>query len=237
MNRRKLWIAGVLAAVVMLVAGTSHSQNVFSGGVKWGSKVEEALKALELKGDANAGKEVYGVCAACHQPTAWGDPAGTFPQLAGQHPTVIIKQIADIRAGNRDNPTMYPFAIQIEGSQDLADLAAYLGTVPMNPNNPQGTGADLALGKKLFEDNCVRCHGNVGEGNVADSYPLIGGQTYNYIVRQLKEIRDGKRRNANPDMVKQVNGFSDRDFLAVADFVSRLRTPNHLKNLEKLPKK
>ena len=35
---------------------------------------------------------------------------GTFPQLAGQHTTVLIKQMADIRAGERDNPTMYPFA-------------------------------------------------------------------------------------------------------------------------------
>ena len=149
---------------------------------------------------------------------------------------MIIKQIADIRAKNRRNPTMLPFAMQIEGAQDLADLSAYVLTLPMNPKNPQGPGTDLERGKQLFLDNCVRCHGSIGEGSLKDSFPLIGGQTYNYIVRQLKEIRDGQRFNANPDMVKQVNAFTDRDFLAVADYVSRLRTPNHERNLEKLKK-
>jgi len=194
------------------------------------------LDALHLKGNVKQGEDIFGICAACHQPTGWGDPAGTFPQLAGQHTTVLIKQIADIRAHNRKNPTMLPFAMQIEGAQDLADLAAYIQTLPMNPNNPKGSGADLAYGGQLFKENCIRCHGEQGQGDLKDSIPLIGGQTYNYIVRQLHEIRSGVRLNANPDMMKQVNSFTERDFLAVADFVSRLRTPNHMRNLDKLKK-
>jgi cytochrome c553 len=226
----------LVLGLALAAAGTVNAQSAFDPNVKWGSKVQEALDALKLQGNAKNGEEVFAICAACHQPTAWGDPAGTFPQLAGQHPTVIIKQIADIRAHNRKNPTMLPFAMQIEGAQDLADLSAYIGTLPMNPNNPKGAGTDLAYGEKLFKENCVRCHGDVGAGNEKDSFPLIGGQTFNYIVRQLKEIRDGLRLNANPDMVKQVNAFTDRDFLAVADYVSRLRTPNHGRHLEKLKK-
>lgn len=235
----RTWIAVVIALAVggMFTVNAPRAQSAFDPNVKWGSKVKEALDALNLKGDVKRGEDVYGICAACHMPTGWGDPAGTFPQLAGQHPTVIIKQIADIRALNRKNPTMLPFAMQIEGPQDLADLAAYIGTLPMNPDNPKGLGTDLEYGKKLYKENCVRCHGENGEGSLKDSFPLIGGQTYNYVVRQLKEIRDGLRLNANPDMVKQVNSFSDRDFLAVADYVSRLRTPNHQRNLEKLKRR
>ena len=45
--------------------------------------------------------------------------------MAGQHSTVIIKQIADIRIGKRDNPKMYPFA-NIEAlraaTEDIFDL-------------------------------------------------------------------------------------------------------------------
>ncbi len=59
---------------------------------KWGTDVGEALDALTLKGDPEEGEDYFDVCAACHLPTGWGDPAGTFPQLAGQHATVIIKQ-------------------------------------------------------------------------------------------------------------------------------------------------
>jgi hypothetical protein len=51
---------------------------------------------------------------------------GSIPQLAGQHSSVLIKQMADIRAGLRHNPTMYPFAAVLTDPQDLADLAAYL---------------------------------------------------------------------------------------------------------------
>jgi cytochrome c553 len=41
-------------------------------------------------------------------------------------------------------------------------------------------------------------------------------------VRQVKEIRDAKRRNANPRMVKAVKGYSDADIEAVSDYLSRL---------------
>ena len=236
MTRRILRAAGCALAALLLHSAAPQAQHELTGGTQWGPLVQEASRALALTGDPRAGKARYGVCAACHRPTAWGDPAGTLPQLAGQHATVLIKQIADMRASQRDNPAMYPFAILIEGPQELADLAAYIGTLPMNPMNPQGPGTDVGYGKALFEDTCARCHGPSGEGSLAAAIPLIGGQTYAYIVRQLKEIRDGKRRNANPDMVKQVIGFSDRDFLAVADYVSRLRTPSHGRNLEPLSK-
>jgi len=109
------------------------------GGV-WRATAAEALEALTLEGDLEEGEEIYNVCAACHFPTGWGDPLGVFPQLAGQHTTVLIKQISDIRAGNRDNPTMYPFAMQIEGAQDIADVCAYIQTREMNPNPRVGPG-------------------------------------------------------------------------------------------------
>ena len=34
--------------------------------------------------------------------------------------------MADIRAGLRDNPTMYPFAATLTDAQELADVAAYI---------------------------------------------------------------------------------------------------------------
>ena len=93
---------------------------------KWGTKVKEAIEAMKLAGSIEDGAIIYEeICQACHQPGGNGDPGGNFPQLAGQHSTVIIKQIADIRIGNRDNPTMYPFA-NIEAlraaTEDIFDL-------------------------------------------------------------------------------------------------------------------
>jgi len=286
-------------------------------GGKWRATAEEALEALKIKGDVEEGEEIYTVCAACHQPTGWGDPLGVFPQLAGQHTTVLIKQISDIRAGNRDNPTMYPFAMQIEGAQDIADVCSYIQTREMNPNPRIGPGGpswilsnlrkevwpisldkiqqdvgnenfkklktieekeykskqeflealnntigagelqkhqevilknadwetDLNLGKTLFEKNCVRCHGDHGQGNWKEDppvvegqpvqadkgkqepayYPVLAGQTYLYLIRQFSWIQIGKRRNANPDMVKQIKEFSFLDMKSVVDYAGRFK--------------
>lgn len=193
----------------------------------WNEGGGEQDKAEHLEPNLEHGIEVYEVCSACHQTNGWGLPDGTFPQLAGQHPKVLIKQLADIRAKNRDNPTMYPFALprEIGGAQSIADVAAYISQLPMNPENGVGPGTDLELGEKLYKNNCVRCHGENGEGKNDEFYPRIQGQHYEYLVRQFEWIRDGKRRNANPDMVKQIEGFSDRDMKAVMDFVSRQTPP------------
>lgn len=200
------------------------------GAMAWNEAGGEKDEALDLVGDPERGLEVYEVCSACHMPEGWGLKDGTFPQLAGQHPNVLIKQLADIRAGNRDNPTMYPFALpsQIGGAQALADVVAYMAKLPMNPDNGVGPGTDLEHGKKLYEEHCVRCHGANGEGDNEKFYPRIQAQHYNYIVRQFREIKEGKRRNANPDMVKQVQEFSERDLLAVCDYASRIKPPKEL---------
>lgn len=77
----------------------------------WAMQGDELEIAMTLKGNKDNGRDIYEVCAACHMPEGWGLTDGTFPQLAGQHHNVLVKQLADIRAGNRDNPTMYPFAL------------------------------------------------------------------------------------------------------------------------------
>ena len=197
----------------------------------WMEKGGEREEAMHLTPNHENGIEVYEVCAGCHLTEGWGKPDGTFPQLAGQHKEVLVKQLADIRAKNRDNPTMYPFALpeSIGGPQAMADVVAYVEKLPMDPDNGKGEWAEgtpeFDLGKKLYADNCVQCHGETGEGDREKFYPLIQGQHYNYMVRQFEWIRDGKRRNANPDMIKQIKGFSDKDMAAVVNYVSRIPVP------------
>ncbi len=217
---RILMITGVL-----LVAATAWSQEAVKGWNEGGGEQDEAL---HLTPDLEHAIEVYEVCAACHLLEGWGTKDGTFPQLAGQQKNVVIKQLADIRALNRDNPTMYPFALpeSIGGPQSIADVAAYIEKMPMNPDNGKGEWEEgspqFAKGAKLFKDNCIQCHGEKGEGNEEKFYPKIQGQHYKYMLRQFEWIRDGKRRNANPDMVKQIANFSDDDMAAVINYVSRI---------------
>ncbi len=197
----------------------------------WNEEGGEMDEAMDMEIDLENGMIVYEVCAACHLTEGWGTPDGTFPQLAGQSREVAIKQLQDIRALNRDNPTMYPFALPeaIGGPKALSDVSAYIAQLPMNPANGQGAWAagtpEFAQGEKLYKDNCVECHGPTGEGMPDKFYPLIQGQHYLYMLRQFEWIRDGKRRNANPDMVKQIANFSDADMKRVINYVSRIPVP------------
>lgn len=202
-----------------------------SGEKVWMTQGGEREVALTLTPNRENGIEVYEVCAGCHLTEGWGKPDGTFPQLAGQHKEVLIKQLADIRSKNRDNPTMYPFALPeaIGDEQAMADVVDYIFRIPMNPENGKGPWAEgtpeFEQGKKLYEDNCVKCHGENGEGKAKEFYPLIQGQHYNYMFRQFEWIRDGKRRNANPDMVEQIKNFSDKDMKMVINYTSRIKVP------------
>jgi cytochrome c553 len=182
--------------------------------------------ALSLTGNIENGEEAYEICSGCHLPSGAGRPDGTFPQLAGQYPNVVIKQIADIRAGRRDNPIMYPFAKSLTDQQELADVSAYIQTLPIPTDNGKGPGTSLEEGQELYKRDCVKCHGDKGQGNEEKFYPVLAGQHYKYLLRQIGEIAEKKRRNANPDMVKIVEKYTHEQQSAVVDYMSRITWPD-----------
>lgn len=188
---------------------------------------EELTQAMKLTGNAKNGKDVFKLCIACHNANGWGQKDGSFPQLSGQHRSVIIKQIADIRAGNRDNPLMEQVAKEsvMGGPQAIADVAAYIDTLPMNPEPGYGAGGNNARAEKLFYRKCAECHGADGGGDAERFFPRIQGQHYEYLLRQIKWIREGKRRNANPNMVKRVKKMKMKDLELLVDYVSRIKPP------------
>lgn len=190
---------------------------------------DELTKAMSLEGNVEKGKEVFKLCLACHSTNGWGLKDGTFPQLSGQHRSVIIKQLADIRAGNRDNPMMEPISREavMGGPQAISDVAAYIGTLPMNPEPGNGKGGNNARAEKLFYRKCAECHGADGSGNAERFFPRIQGQHYQYLLRQIIWMREGKRRNANPNMVKRIKKMKMKDLKLLVDYVSRLKPPKN----------
>jgi cytochrome c553 len=145
----------LIPAVAMAAPPAEKKAGIESKDYKWNAQEGEKIEALKLKGDAKAGKEGYEVCGACHLPSGAGRPDGTFPQLAGQHTTVLIKQMADIRAGLRDNPTMYPFAKELTDAQELANVSAYIESLCI-PSTTASTKAPMPPSRLPTARPCTR---------------------------------------------------------------------------------
>ncbi len=210
-------------AVLAEVEQQPRAPGIETKGYVWNKPDEEKARALKHKADPLKGKAAYKGCQGCHKPDASGRPDDDYPQLAGQHASVLIKQMVDVRAGRRDNPKMHPFVGDwVVSAEDVADIAVYLNSLPTPTNNGKGDGKNLALGKKLYEKDCVGCHGDNGEGDEGKFYPMVTGQHYRYLLRESRQIRDGVRRNAYPKMVTVIKKYSDADLEAVSDYMSRL---------------
>jgi cytochrome c553 len=192
----------------------------------WNEIKGELKEALQAKGNPARGEAAFQPCQGCHRKDASGRVSGAYPRLAGQHANVLMKQIADIRSGRRSNIKMEPFIDDhVLTAFDIADIAIFLEALPIPTANGKGVGTALARGKQLYDKDCADCHGAKGEGNGAKFYPMVAAQHYRYLLREVQLIRDGDRRNSNPDMVSVIKDYQLADMEAVSDYMSQLAAP------------
>ena len=195
-----------------------------SKGYVWGKMLPEQVEVLKLSGDVARGKEAFRGCRGCHKADAAGVTDGTYPRLTGQHASVVIKQVTEVRGGVRINPKMEPFSADHAVSpQEIADIAVFLASAETARENGKGEGDFQAKGKQLYEQGkCMKCHGRDGEGNAEKAYPAIAAQHYGYLKREMEYIQRGIRGNSHPDMVKAIRHYKHTDIEAMADYLSRL---------------
>jgi len=186
----------------------------------------EVSATLALAGDGRRGKEAFGECQSCHRKDASGRANIGTPRLSGQHASVIIKQLMDIRSGHRINIEMKDYVLEPELTlQNFADIAAYLESLPVAGNLSKGPPELLARGQALYEKDCAACHGAQGEGRPELFHPMVASQHYTYLVRELELIRDGGRGNSNPAMPPILKNYSADDRRAVAAYMAQLPAP------------
>lgn len=77
---------------------------------------------------------------------------------------------------------------------------------------PARAGGDAAAGRKRAAA-CQTCHGLDGLSKMPEA-PNLAGQVEPYLVKALKEYRDGTRRNAIMNVVAKELGDADIDDLA-----------------------
>lgn len=183
----------------------------------------------EAVGDAAAGQSKAAVCNACHGADGKGiQPA--YPNLAGQHPAYIAKQLTDYRDGNRVNALMSGQATNLS-DQDILDLAAYFGA--MTRHEGVASEDNLTLGMNIYRGgitaagiaSCASCHGPAGMGNPAAAWPVVSGQNAQYTADQLRYFRSAERANDPNAMMRGVaKRMTDAEIDAVANYLAGLHS-------------
>lgn len=186
-----------------------------------GAELEAVLRTVPNR---EHGKALFRTCSVCHGAHDASLPIGWVPEIAGQYPRVIAKQLVDYRHGARWDLRMEIIAGRhvLPSDQDIADVAAYVAGLNPTHLSPAGHGEDLGGGKAIYRAACADCHGRVAEGSNARFVPRLAGQQYDYLLRQLHDAVDGRRPNLGSVHVKALENLDARELEALADYLSRL---------------
>lgn len=191
-------------------------------------------------GDATAGEAKTVMCAACHGKDG-NSAAPNFPKLANLGEKYLVKQMQNIKSGERNVLEMTGMLAGMS-DQDLENIAAYFSSQSMQLSGAKKIDIQLqsglksedpiALGAKVYRAGnsttgtpaCSGCHSPRGQGNAPAGYPRLSGQHPEYIEKQLKAFRSGDRINDgdNKTMRGVAQYMTDAEIKAVANFIAGL---------------
>lgn len=180
--------------------------------------------ALHSTPNLDHGAELFRNCAICHGSSGQGTLDGGVARIAGQHVSVIAKQLVDYRHDRRWDIRMEHFADQhhLVNPQSIMDVASYVHQLSADVAPGVGDGELAQHGSDLYAERCASCHGLSGEGNAAKRIPRIAGQHYEYLMRQIYDAVDGRRPNMGHAHVRMFAKLDRDDIVGVSDFLSRL---------------
>ena len=165
-----------------------------------------AQSSAQIAGDAEAGKPLYAVCAACHGLQAEGNPALNAPKLSGQGDWYLKRQLKNFKNGARGahdkdvfGKMMAPMAATLVDDAAIDNVIAYIKTLPDKPAAPT-VNNNATSGQKLYVTICAACHGADGRGIQATNAPRLAGMSDWYMVTQLKNFKQGVRGAHPKDM-------------------------------------
>lgn len=194
-----------------------------------------AADPVKPKADPAKGQPIAAsVCVACHGADG-NSPVPVNPNLAGQIPDYIYKQLTNFKAGADGNPPVRNNAtmngmVAALSDDDMRNLAAYFSQQKLHPDVAKDPKL-VAEGQKLWRGGdlnrgipaCAGCHGPAGAGLPA-MFPRLAGQHPDYTTAQLKAFRAGDRANDPSKMMQTIAAkLSDKDIQALSDYAAGLR--------------
>jgi cytochrome c553 len=157
-------------------------------------------------------------CGSCHG--ARGVSGADVPNLAGQYPAVIYKQLLDYASGARESAVMSPRVAQLSDA-DRRDLAAFYAYLPRPPGaGPADAGAApqiVASGSPMQNvAPCGTCHGAT---DYKTGSPWLAGEPFAYLKAQLIAFASGARHNDISQQMRNVaRGMSAAEITASAKY-------------------
>lgn len=231
---KKNWLAP-LFTLTLALSGTApilHAEETVAGG------------------NTAAGEEKASSCAGCHGEDG-NSIMPTFPKLAQQHSSYLIKQLQAFKDGKRDDPVMSGMAMAVNDA-DMLDIATYYSsqnisaspepTLPVDEDAADGAADEqkakeamqalLAKGSNLYRNGniasevsaCIACHGPSGEGNKPAAFPALRSQHADYLIKSLTDFRSGARSNNPENMMHMIaKKMSDEEIKAVSYHISTMK--------------
>ena len=180
-------------------------------------------------GDTAKGEQIAKqICAVCHGMDG-NSPLSANPNLAGQHPEYLYKQLMEFKSGARANAIMAGMVANLS-EQDLRNLSAFYAGQPAKAGSAKNMELATA-GQKLYRAGvpdkgvaaCSACHSPDGAG-VPPQYPRVSGQHAEYTATQLRAFRSGYRNNDANSMMRMVAArLSEDEIKALAEYISGLQ--------------
>ncbi len=81
--------------------------------------------------------------------------------------------------------------------------------------------AQTSSGHDIYQTSCASCHGAQAEGGGGGQFPRLAELPAKYLVSQLQDFRDGKRKS--PIMEPMAKGLNNADIHAVAKYLAGLQ--------------
>ncbi len=213
------WVG--LAAVALLLAASAVAADV-------GSLQSQVNEVLSLTPNVVHGAEIFRYCAGCHASPSNGLPEGWVPNITGQHPRYLAKQLIDYRHSIRWDVRMEPVAKGhgLRDSQDMADVVAFLAAQPADWSTSGDTAGEHTAARteerRFYRGHCGSCHGLSGGGNNARSIPRIAGQDFAYLLRQMHDVVDGRRANMRAHHLRDLENLDVLQLVSLSRYIAHL---------------
>ena len=169
-------------------------------------------------------REKATVCMGCHGVN--GNSAnGKYPSLSGQKSTYLYLQLKDFMQGRRSDPEMSAIAATIADKAEALELAKFFSALPDFQHNPKAENNFKAdpgkalVGKVIAERTiCTMCHGEAFKG--MGDVPRVQGQQPQYVMKQLKDLRDGRRTNDGGSMKGALGPLTDEEVENLVHYIA-----------------